>query len=104
MALRVAPGCTLSWSRIMGRVLAQSHRSRLAQILDWDVEPFDLVVLAANVLGLGFNEDADAGQGLAGFSKFVLDQSDRLGFARDVDGNALLAAAIDDAVAFNTVS
>src|SRR5262249_17987281 len=65
MALRVAPGRTWSWLGIMSRVLAQSRRSRLAQILDGHVKTFDLVILTANVLHVGFDEDADAGLRLA---------------------------------------
>src|SRR5262249_21059830 len=60
MAPRVAPGRTLSWLGIMDRLLAQPRRSHPAQILDRDVEPFDLVFLAANALDIHFDTDAQA--------------------------------------------
>ena len=59
---------------------------------------FDLVVLAANIAGLGCDKDADSGLRPSGFPKFVLNQHDRLCFAVNVDGNAFFLPGIDDAV------
>src|SRR5438094_708379 len=57
-----------------------------------------------NVAGLGRDQDADPGERLSGFSKFVLDQGDGLRFAVNVDGNAFFRPAIDDAVSLNAVA
>ena len=77
--------------------------SLLAQILYRNGKAFDLVVLTANVAGLGPDEDADSGERLSGFPKFVPGYNDRLGFAVDVDCNAFFAPAIDDAVSLKAI-
>src|SRR5205807_10518178 len=73
------------------------------KVLDRDGESFDLVVFATNILGVCFDEDADAGQRLAGFAQFVLHQADRFGLAIDVDGNTFFAAAINNSIFLDSI-
>src|SRR5438093_3380239 len=77
--------------------------SALAQIGDRNSEPFDEVVLIPNLAGFGGDQDANARLRSAGFPKLVLDQHHGLGLAVDVDGNAFLAAAVDDPVSLEAV-
>src|SRR2546427_9707322 len=67
---------------------AGSPGSPPVQIRYPSCKAFDLVVLAANIAGLGPDEDADPGERSTGFPKLVLDDCDRLRFAVNVSGDA----------------
>src|SRR2546422_5906050 len=82
---------------------AGSPGSPPVQIRYPSCKAFDLVVLAANIAGLGPDEDADPGERSTGFPKLVLDDCDRLRFAVNVDGDAFLLPAVHDAVSLNPV-
>src|SRR5439155_23211009 len=82
----------------------QSMRSSLAEIGDGDGKPLDAVVFAPDVAGFWSDEDANPGFRAAGFTKLIPGDDDRLGLAVDVDGRALVAPAVHDAVLLEPVS
>src|SRR5437867_3843310 len=77
--------------------------SNLVQIRDRSGEALDPVFFAADVACFGSDADTDAGHERAGLAELVPDDLDRLRFAVDVNGDALFAAAIYDAVSFEPV-
>jgi hypothetical protein len=58
------------------------------QVRDRDGKAFDAVLRAANLAGLGPDEDAVPGERRPGLPLFVPDHRDRLGLTVNLDGNA----------------
>src|SRR4026208_19409 len=77
--------------------------SLLAQVRYRSGDAFDLIVFAANIAGLGSDENANPGGPSAGFPNLILAQDDRFGFAIDLDANSFFPAAIDDAVSLDAI-
>src|SRR5262245_61247849 len=77
--------------------------SLLVQIRNRNRKALNLIFLATRIACLRGDADADPGCRGARFSKLVLDDADRFRFTVDVDGDALVAAAIDNAVILDAV-
>src|SRR5262249_46162399 len=74
-------------------------RSTLApQVRDSHRTAGDLVLSEGNVARLGAEPDADPGHRAAGLAHLVLRQDDRLGPAADVNPDAIVPTAVEDAV------
>src|SRR5262249_38830888 len=78
--------------------------SAFPQIDNRDGEAFDLVVSQRDLAGAGAEADADAGQRLARLPQMVAGKEDPLGLPLHVDTDAIVRAAVADAVVLHPIA